>query len=323
MAEGRAGRYRWISLVSRVPLTRTCKRHICQVITGQVVVVQSGAERVKFSPCEWRGGGFPSVPKLTRRDVFEIEAINFRRIVWISLGAVVWSCRITLRGGVVCLTAASAILSRQEEPPVGVGLAVVSSFSAGLAFSDWRWRSCSSRCRCRCRMRRRRRRRVCREFLLLFGPVDVDKEFVSDCASPRSGCLCGAVFDQVAFFFAGKTLGRACFPAAAGSGRRFCIWWLHRSQRCCVAAVGLFLPLATRICDGVVVRGGEVGCAFAAVDAVNVGRLLARGAWNNPSPHWALRIVATGLIAQQSVATAGVDERELSVVRARRVGVIV
>ena len=254
MAEARAGRYRWISLVSGVPLTRTCKRHICQVITGQVVVVQIGAERVKFSPCEWRGGGFPCVPKLTRRDVLEIEAINFCRIVWISLGAVVRSCSMTLRGGVVCLMGSSVVLFRQEEPPVDVGLAAVTLFSAGLIFAVWRWRRCSSCCRCRCLMRRRRRRRVCREFLLLFGPVDVDKEFVSDRASSRSGCLRGAVFDEVAFLFTRKAPGRACLPAAAGSGCRFWTCWLHRSQRCGVAAVGL-LRLVARICDGVVARG--------------------------------------------------------------------
>ena len=131
MAEGRAGRYRWISLVSLVPLTRTCKRHICQVITGQVVVVQIGAERVKFSPCEWWGGGFPRVPKLTSRDVFEIEAINFSRIVRISLGAVVRSRSTTLRGGVICLTGPSVVLSRQEEAPVDVGLAAASLLSVG------------------------------------------------------------------------------------------------------------------------------------------------------------------------------------------------
>ena len=131
MADGRAGRYRWISLVSLVPLTRTCKRHICQVITGQVVVVQIGAERVKFSPREWWGGGFPRVPKLTSRDVFDIEAINFSRIVRISLGAVVWSRRMTLRGGVICLMGPSVVLSRQEEAPVDVGLAAASLLSVG------------------------------------------------------------------------------------------------------------------------------------------------------------------------------------------------
>ena len=105
MADGRAGRNRWISLVSCVPLTRMCKRHICQVITGQVVVVQIGAERVKFSPREGWGGGFPRVSKFTRRDVFEIEAINFSRVVRIALWSVVRSCNTTLRGGVVRLTA--------------------------------------------------------------------------------------------------------------------------------------------------------------------------------------------------------------------------
>ena len=131
MADGRAGRYRWISLVSLVPLTRMCKRHICQVITGQVVVVQTGAERVKFSPCEWWGGGFPCVPKPTCRDVLKIEAINFSRIVRISLGAVVRSRSTTLRGGVICLTGPSVVLSRQEEAPVDVGLAAASLLSVG------------------------------------------------------------------------------------------------------------------------------------------------------------------------------------------------
>ena len=131
MADGRAGRYRWISLVSLVPLTRTCKRHICQVITGQVVVVQIGAERVKFSPREWWGGGFPRVPKLTSRDVLEIEAINFSRIVRISLGAVVWSRSTTLRGGVTGLVGFAVVLTGQQESPVDVRLAVASLLAVG------------------------------------------------------------------------------------------------------------------------------------------------------------------------------------------------
>ena len=112
MATGRAGRNRWISLVSRVPLTCMCKRHICQVITGQVVVVQIGAERVKFSPCEGWGGGFLRVPKFTCRDVLEIEAINFSRVVRIALWSVVRSRSTTLRGGVACLMEFSVFLSR-------------------------------------------------------------------------------------------------------------------------------------------------------------------------------------------------------------------
>ena len=131
MATGRAGRNRRISLVSIVPLTWTCKRHICQVITGHVVVVQIGAERVKFSPCEWWGGGFPHVPKLTSRDVLEIEAINFSRIVRISLGAVVWSRSTTLRGGVIGLVGFSVVWTRQQESPVDVRLAAASLLAVG------------------------------------------------------------------------------------------------------------------------------------------------------------------------------------------------